>query len=225
VTFSIVARCERTGQLGVAAMTYALGVGKLVAHARIGAGAVATQAMVNPYLALDGLALLGGGMPAPRALDAVLASDPGREARQVGIVDARGRAAAFTGDDPQEWKGHRVGDGWACQGNRLVGPEVVDAAVEAFLAHPDDELALRLLAAVDAGEDQGGDAEGHRSATLTVIDHDAYPRWDLRVDHDDDALGRLRQEFDLLGDELIPQIDRLPSRDEDYHGFRPDDAV
>jgi uncharacterized Ntn-hydrolase superfamily protein len=211
VTFSIAARCQTTGELGVAALTNALGVGKLVVHARARIGAAATQAEVNPYLAIDALARLADGVPAPQAVREVLAGDPGREHRQLGLVDATGPAVAHTGAQAPGWAGHRLGDGVTVQGNRLESSEVVDAALEAFLAS-EGELVQRLIDALAAGLDRGGDAEGHRSAGLTVVDREAYPLWDLRVDHDDDPLGRLREEARLLGDELIPQIRRMPTR-------------
>lgn len=222
MTFSIVARCETTGELGVAALTNALGVGKLVVHARARVGAAATQAEVNPYLAIDALARLADGVPAPQAVREVLAGDPGREHRQLGLVDRDGTAVAHTGTEAPGWAGHRVGDGVSVQGNRLEGDAVVDATLEAFLSS-EGELVDRLIEALAAGLAEGGDAEGHRSAGLTVVDREAYPLWDLRVDHDDDPLARLREEATLLGDELIPQIRRMPTRAQPLGGL--DDAA
>lgn len=222
MTFSIVARCETTGELGVAALTNALGVGKLVVHARARVGAAATQAEVNPYLAIDALARLADGVPAPQAVREVLAGDPGREHRQLGLVDRDGTAVAHTGTEAPGWAGHRVGDGVSVQGNRLEGDAVVDATLEVFLSS-EGELVDRLIEALAAGLAEGGDAEGHRSAGLTVVDREAYPLWDLRVDHDDDPLARLREEATLLGDELIPQIRRMPTRAQPLGGL--DDAA
>jgi uncharacterized Ntn-hydrolase superfamily protein len=135
VTFSLVAVDRRTGQVGVGAMTAMLGVGKLVSHARAGVGAAASQAYMNPYLALDGLDLIEAGIPADEALAQLIHADPGAAGRQFGLVDLQGRSASHTGTAPEDWKGHRTGEGYACQGNRLAGPEVVDAAVAAFLVH------------------------------------------------------------------------------------------
>lgn len=219
MTFSLVARCERTGQVGVGAMTAMLGIGKLVAHGRAGVGAVATQAMVNPYLAYDGLDLLAQGVSAPEAVERLIAADPGREGRQLGIVDAKGRAASHTGSLPKDHKGHRVGDGWACQGNRLAGPEVLDAAVAAFRADPDQPLAVRLLAALDAGEDRGGDREGHRSATVLVLEREQYPLWDLRVDESEAPLTEIHALYEEFAEHLIPQIRMLPTREDPLGGF------
>ncbi len=219
MTFSLVARCPRTGQLGVGAMTAMLGIGKLVAHARAQVGAAATQAMVNPYLALDGLVRLEQGAAAEEAVEELIAADPGREGRQLGMVDARGGAAAYTGPLPEDYKGHRTGQGWACQGNRLAGPEVLDAAVEAFLAEPARPLVERLLAALDAGEDEGGDRKGHRSATVTVVEQELYPLWDLRIDESDEPLRAIHALHEQFAEELVPQIRMLPGRDDPLGGF------
>jgi uncharacterized Ntn-hydrolase superfamily protein len=219
VTFSIVAYDRRSGELGVAAMTGMAGVGKLVAHALANTGAAATQAMVNPYLAFDGLARLDEGQAADVALAELIAADPGREGRQLGLVDAEGRAAAFTGSLPEDWKGHHTGDGWACQGNRLVGPEVLDDAVTAFLDTDGEALVDRLLAAVDAGEDAGGDREGHRSATLLVVGTELYPIWDMRIDASDDPMHDLHEQYARFAEELVPEILRLPTRDDPLGGF------
>jgi uncharacterized Ntn-hydrolase superfamily protein len=134
VTFSLVATDRATGQVGVGAMTAMPGVGKLVAHARAGHGAAASQAMINPYLAFDGLQLLIDGVSPTEAVARLMAGDPGREGRQLGLVDVQGRSASHTGSLPEDWKGHRTGEHYACQGNRLAGPEDLDAAVDAYLS-------------------------------------------------------------------------------------------
>jgi uncharacterized Ntn-hydrolase superfamily protein len=219
VTFSLVARCERTGQLGVGAMTYMLGVGKLVTHAEANVGAAASQAMVNPYLGIDGLDLLREGVAADVALERLIREDPGRDGRQFGLVDANGVAAAHTGSLPDDWKGHRTGDGFVCLGNRLAGPQVVDAAVEAFLDREQEDLVVRLMAALEAGEGAGGDTKGHRSAGIVVVEEEVYPIWDLRIDHDDDPLEQLKEEYDVLGRELLPNIRQMPTRTNPLGGF------
>lgn len=219
MTFSIVAHDPATGHVGVAAMTAMPGVGKLVAHARAGIGAAASQAMMNPYLAFDGLQLLSEGRPADEALARVVEADPGREGRQLGLVDAHGRAASHTGTLPEDWKGHRTGPHYACQGNRLAGPEVVDAAVDAYLQSEGQPLAERLLAALDAGEEAGGDTLGHRSATLAVMGTELYPLWDLRIDDADDPLAALHERHDVFARDLVPQILLLPTRADPLGGF------
>ena len=219
MTFSLVAHDPATGHLGVAAMTGMPGVGKLVAHARAHLGAAASQAMMNPYLAFDGLQLLSDGVPADDAVAQLIEADPGREGRQLGLVDAEGRSGSYTGSLPDDWKGHRTGPHYACQGNRLTGPEVVDAAVEAYLERDGKPLVERLLAALDAGEGEGGDTMGHRSATLVVMGSEMYPIWDLRIDDSEDPLRELHDRHDVFAEELVPQILSLPTRDDPLGGF------
>jgi uncharacterized Ntn-hydrolase superfamily protein len=219
MTFSLVASCPRTGQVGVAAMTAMPGVGKLVAHATAQVGAAASQAMVNPYLAFDGLQLLSEGRRPAEVVHELIDADPGREGRQLGLVDARGRSASYTGSLPEDWKGHRTGPSYACQGNRLTGAAVVDAAVAAFVAEPDQPLVRRLIDALDAGEDQGGDRKGHRSATVTVMDREMYPLWDLRIDDADGPLTELKAQQARLEETLLPSIRMMPTRDDPLGGF------
>lgn len=214
MTFSIVARCERTGQLGVGAATAMIGVGKLVAHARARIGAVASQGLMNPYLALDGLELMDAGRDVHAALETAIAADPGRDHRQVGMVDGTGRAAAWTGAATPEWSGHRVGAGFTVQGNRLVGPETVAATAEAFADHEHRDLAERLLLSLEAGEETGGDAEGTVSGTVYVVDSEQYPLWDVRVDIADDAMPELRRSFERFAEDLVPHIEQLPTRED-----------
>jgi uncharacterized Ntn-hydrolase superfamily protein len=219
VTFSLIGVDLDTGHVGVAAMTAMPGVGKLVAHARPQLGAAASQAMMNPYLAFDGLDRLGAGANAEEALEELIAADPGREGRQFGLVDRRGVAASWTGSLPEDWKGHRTGLGYAAQGNRLVGPEVIDAAVEAWLDRSGEPLIDRLVAALDAGEAEGGDRKGHRSATVVVMGTEAYPIWDIRIDEADDPLRSLHEMKGEFARDLIPQILELPTRDDPLGGF------
>jgi uncharacterized Ntn-hydrolase superfamily protein len=212
MTFSIAARCPRTEQLGVGAVTGTPGVGQLVTWAHPRSGAVATQGWVNPYLGIDALDLLANGHPADRAMRAALELDERRELRQVGIVDAKGRSAAFTGEDSEGWANHRTGEGWSAQGNLLEGEEVLEACVEAFLAEPERELADRLMAALDAGEAAGGDRRGAKSAAIYVVAAESYPLWDLRVDFSEKPLEELHRVRDRTAETVIPQIRRLPGR-------------
>ncbi|KPV52098.1 fimbrial assembly protein FimA, partial [Kouleothrix aurantiaca] len=150
-TFSIVARDPANGDLGAAVASKFLAVGSVVPWAQAGAGALATQALANIGFGPRGLALMAAGQSADAALAALLADDPDREQRPVGLVDAQGRAAAHTGAACFSWAGHHVGAGFAAQGNILAGPEVVDALAHAF-TNADGELAERLLAALAAGD-------------------------------------------------------------------------
>jgi uncharacterized Ntn-hydrolase superfamily protein len=214
MTFSIVARDPASGQIGVGAVTAMAGVGKLVTHARARVGAVATQAMINPYLAFDALALLAEGRPAQDALDEVVAADPGRDLCQCGALDGSGRTAAWTGERTPTWSGHLLDTDVCAQGNRLVGPETLEAVVEAFRDRSELELAWRICRALEAGERTGADKQGALSATVTVMDTEAYPLWDVRVDHADDpveALGTLMVEFE---EQLLPQVRKLSTRED-----------
>ncbi len=229
MTYSLVAHDPRTGQVGVAAMTAMVGVGKLVSHARSGTGAAASQAFMNPYLALDGLDRLAEGAGARETLDRLIAVDPGSVGRQFALVDTDGGSAAWTGDEPDEWKGHRTGTsgeggGWACQGNRLAGPQVLDSAIAIFLADPGRPLVERLLAALDAGERAGGDTNGHRSAALLVMSTEAYPLWDLRIDHGENPLGDLHRLYEVVDENLAWQIEKMPTRDNPLGEYDFDDV-
>jgi uncharacterized Ntn-hydrolase superfamily protein len=219
MTFSLVAHCPRTGQVGVAAMTAMVGVGKLVSHAQAHVGAAASQAFMNPYLAFDGLSLLAEGVSARVALERLIDADPGKAGRQFGIVDTRGGSASWTGDKPQPWAGHRTGEHWACQGNRLAGPQVVDRCVEAFLDGEGQPLVDRLIAGLQAGEDAGGDTKGHKSAAVLVMHTERYPLWEMRIDHADDPMQALHKLYDVFRERLEYQIDKMPTRANPLGGY------
>jgi uncharacterized Ntn-hydrolase superfamily protein len=212
-TFSIAARCPRTGMVGVAVCTAVPAVGALCPFARPRVGAVATQSFVNPYLGIDGLKLLEQGLSAQEALDQLLAGDPGRERRQVSVVDGHGRAAAFTGKDCLAWHGHIVGDGYAVAANMMVDETTVAAMARAFAAHADGELPERLLRALEAGDATGGDYRGRQSAALLVYHTEDYPYRSLRVDEHRQPVAELRRIFELSKQQLFPFVDMLPTRE------------
>jgi uncharacterized Ntn-hydrolase superfamily protein len=165
-TFSIVA-ADESGQVGCAVQSKYFSVGSVVPWARAGTGAVATQANgVAAYGALA-LAQLERGATPPEALARVLADDAGRETRQLGIVGADGRAAAFTGSECLDWAGHRVGEGFAVQGNILAGEAVVEEMARAYVEGP-GTFVERLVAALEAGQAAGGDRRGQQSAAVVV---------------------------------------------------------
>ena len=217
MTFSICAYDPETGQVGVGALTGTLGVGKLVAHAQARVGAAATQATTNPYLALDGLELLRKGKSAQEALDEVIAMDDGRDYRQLGLVDTQGRSAAWTGRKTQGWAGHLLQDTATTQGNRLVGRETLEATMDAFWTHRHLGLGHRLLHALEAGEATGGDAAGTVSGNITVMDSEAYPLWDVRVDKVEDPVAELRRLVEDFEENLLPMTQKLSTR-HDYVG-------
>ena len=186
-TFSIVASDPSTGEFGVAVESKFLSVGAVVPWARAGVGAVATQAWANTSYGPRGLRLLARGLPAPTALDRLVATDGGRAQRQAGMVDAAGNAATYTGGGCMPWAGGVTGPGFACQGNILAGPSVVEDMAAAYQAAR-GSLADRLVTALAAGQAAGGDRRGQQSAALLIVrEKGGYGGWndravDLRVD-------------------------------------------
>jgi uncharacterized Ntn-hydrolase superfamily protein len=166
-TFSIAAADPTRGEVGVAVASKFLAVGSVVPWVTAGVGAVATQAMANVSYGVGGLGLLAQGLDPREVVEELTAADAGRDLRQLGVVGADGRAATFTGPGCLPWAGGRVGPNYACQGNILAGPEVVDAMAAAFEAGS-GTLAERLLAALAAGDAAGGDRRGRQSAALYV---------------------------------------------------------
>ena len=197
MTFSIVALDPDTAELGLAVQTCGPAVGAIVPWVEPGVGAVATQSFTNMALGPQGLALLRSGVPAPDALRRILARDPGRETRQVGLVDMSGRAAAHTGSRCVAQAGHVCVPGVSVQGNMLERPAVWLAMLDAY-GRASGDLADRLLASLAAAEHEGGDVRGRQSAALTVASGSAAePAWarrfDLRVDQAADPVGGLGQ--------------------------------
>lgn len=217
MTFSIVARDSQSGEIGVGVASKFLAVGAMVPWARSDAGAIATQAFADVTIGPRGLALLAEGLPPAEILERLLADDPQRADRQVGIVAADGQAASFTGAECMQHAASRSGAGYAAQGNILASPEVVDELAMAFIGAA-GSLGQRLLTALEAGQAAGGDRRGQESAALLVVkadggyggNHDRY--LDLRVD-DNPApiteLGRLLALHHLYFDRPAPE-DRLP---------------
>jgi len=211
-TFSIAARCPRTGMLGVAVSTAVPAVGGLCSFIKPHVGAIATQSWVNPYLGIDGLKLLEGGMSAKETLEALLAEDEGRDERQLGIVDATGRSAAFTGRNCVDWHGHVVGDGFTVQGNMLVGSATIEKMAEAARLSEPLPLPERLMLVLEAGQSAGGDKRGKQSAHLKVFDTEEYPYYDVRVDDHRNPVAELRRVFEIAKQQVVPFIDGMPKR-------------
>lgn len=168
MTYSIVAFDADNGDLGVAVQSKFPNVGVTIPFACAGIGAVATQSYCNTSFGARGLALLENGATPQQAIDILVAGDPERDYRQVGIVDARGGAATFTGGGCFDWAGGLTGKDYAVQGNTLVGMEVVEAMASAFEQNS-GPLCERLLAALSAGQATGGDRRGQQSAALLVV--------------------------------------------------------
>jgi uncharacterized Ntn-hydrolase superfamily protein len=201
-TFSIVAADLATGDLGIAVASKFLACGAVVPWASAGAGAVATQSFANTAYGPDGIRMMRDGLSARDALAKLLAEDADRDLRQVGVVDARGGAAAHTGPGCHAWAGHHVGDGFACQGNILVGQDTVDAMAAAFRASK-GELSGRLVTALAAGETAGGDKRGKQASAVYVVrPKGGYGGMndvlvDLRVDDHPKPVGELRRLLEL----------------------------
>lgn len=218
-TYSIVAYDGASGQLGVAVQTHQPGVGWLVPWLEPGVGAIATQASVNPGFGPQGLSLLREGVSPERVVAALAASDEGANRRQLAVVDARGAVAAFTGSGCIAEAGHRTGEGFTVQANMMLRPTVVDAMFEAFPSASGD-LAHRMLAALVAAEEHGGDIRGMQSAALVVVPGttDGTARrtrswervYDLRVDEHEKPLSELAR---LVG------IRAAGIRDEEGHAL------
>jgi len=198
VTFSIVALCPKTLALGVAVATAVPAVGSAVPHAEADIGAIATQAQTRILYGPEGLHLLRRGFTPQQALQEMLAKDKEREKRQVTIIDAHGKTAAFTGSETEDWKGHKIGENHIVAGNMLVGDHVIPAMSEAFQQER-GSLAERLLKALEAGQNRGGDKRGHMSAALKIADkrwkNQSRPLLDLRVDAHLDPVKELRRVY------------------------------
>jgi uncharacterized Ntn-hydrolase superfamily protein len=223
LTYSIVARDEKTGEMGVAVQSHYFSVGSVVSWARAGVGAVATQSVAEISYGPLGLELMGSGKSAPEALDALLRADARLESRQVAMVDSKGRVAAHTGIKCIPFAGHMAGDGFSCQGNIMRSEKVWTSMHDSFLRNGDLPFAERLVAALETGEGAGGDIRGRQSAALLVVSADVSPSYwpgrliDLRVeDHPEPVpelkrLLRYQRGYDLVskGDDFLSSANYL----------------
>ena len=219
-TFSIVAFDREARQWGVATQSKFLAVGSVVPWAEADAGAVATQSYANPRYGPDGLSLLREGMAADEVVRRLTEADEGRESRQLGVVDAQGGAATYTGSECHDWAGGRTGDGYAAQGNILVSAETVDALAETFESSQGAPLAVRLIDCLTAAQAAGGDSRGQQSAALLVVERDGgYAKLsdvfiDLRVDDHAAPIEELRRIYGLH-DEIFGRTPRAQWLDVD----------
>ncbi len=197
MTWSIVAHDAATGEIGIGVATRFFAVGAIVPHVEPGVGAVATQALVNPFYGIDGMKLLRAGLPADQTLQRLLELDAGRDSRQVHMIDAQGRSIAHTGSGCVDWAGHVVRDGFSVAGNMLAGEQVVRVTADAFEKSRGKPLAERFLIALEAGEAVGGDKRGKQSAAIRVHTTEAWPALDIRVDDHVDPLKELRRIYDM----------------------------
>jgi uncharacterized Ntn-hydrolase superfamily protein len=191
MTFSLVGRCARTGMLGLVVASSSPAVAARCAWARAGAGAVATQNVTDPALALLVLDRLAAGRPAAAALDEVLGSAAHAEYRQLAVIDAAGRTAAYSGARTLGRNATGAGTDCLAAGNLLAGDQVIPAMVHAFGQRPQDHLASRLLDAILAGAAAGGEEGPVHSCGLLVVDQVTWPVTDLRVDWQADPIAGL----------------------------------
>jgi uncharacterized Ntn-hydrolase superfamily protein len=213
MTWSIVAR-DADGTFGVAVASRFFAVGALCPHAAGGVGALATQALVNPLYGPAALDAMARGTPPQEIVQALTAADPGRDHRQLHLVDRAGRIAAHTGAACIDWCGHRAGPSYSLAGNMLAGPRVLEDTAAAFEAAGALPLALRLLVAMEAGESAGGDKRGKQAAALILYTTERYPALDLRVDDHAEPLAELRRLYDKSLERFQPFTACLPRHDD-----------
>jgi len=212
MTWSIIARDELTGHFGIAVATCFFAVGARVPHVAPGVGAIATQALVDPYYWIDGLKLLREGRQPREVIETLIAADAGRESRQLHIMDAAGRIASHTGGECVTWCGHIEGNGFSIAGNMLAGAQVLDDTAKTYIARESLPFPQRLIAAMRSGEAAGGDKRGKQSAALVIYDEDEWSALDLRVDDHADPLAELERLEQVSRERWVHFRRFLPSR-------------
>jgi uncharacterized Ntn-hydrolase superfamily protein len=210
MTWSIIAR-DASGAFGVAIATRFFAVGALCPHAASGAGALSTQALVNPHYGREGIELLRAGMPAAEVVRVLTGPDEGRDHRQLHVIDAAGRVGSHTGTKCVDWAGAIAGDGFSVAGNMLANAQVISETARAYRASQ-RPFAERLIAALEAGEAAGGDKRGRQSAALLVVSTESYADINLRVDDHADPLAELRRLYDKAHERFIPYLKCSPSK-------------
>ena len=191
MTWSIIARDKATGCFGIAVATRFLAAGARVPFIAARIGAVATQALVNPFYGTNGLKLLREGRSAAEVVALLVAADAGRDQRQVHVMDASGHIAAHTGAACVDWAGHIHDGDSSVAGNMLAGPQVLERTAAAYRAREGESFPCRLIAAMQAGEAAGGDKRGKQSAALLIYGEEDWSDLDLRVDDHPDPLTEL----------------------------------
>jgi uncharacterized Ntn-hydrolase superfamily protein len=212
MTWSIIARDETTGRFGIAVATRFFAVGSRVPYIASGLGAIATQALVNPYYGIDGLNLLRDGKSPRDIVETLIAADGGHASRQLHIMDAGGRIASHTGKDCVDWCGHIEGSGFSIAGNMLAGAQVLEETAKAYSYANALPFAQRLIAALFAGEAVGGDKRGKQSAALLIHGNDEWSDLDLRVDDHTDPLAELARLEQVSRERWVHFRPFLPTR-------------
>ena len=211
MTWSLLAR-ETDGTFGVAIASKFFAVGALCVHTQRGVGAVSTQALMNPLLGPLGLKLMQSGSSSQQVIHDLLQTDAGSAQRQVHVLPLHGEAAAHTGESCIAWCGHVSGQDFSIAGNMLAGPQVLAETARVFQATEGMPLAERLILAMQAGEDAGGDKRGKQSAALRIHADEDYLQLDLRVDDHEDPLLELQRLYDKSLERFQPFLSCLPGR-------------
>ncbi len=208
MTYSIAAKCPRTGMFGAAVTTSSIAVGSRCAYARAGAGAVLTQHRTDPRLGPRGLDLLGQGLSAQAVIERLTDGVPGIGWRQLALVDRDGNTATFHGDHITSVHSAHAGAGCVAAGNIIRSAEVTRALVAAFEADPQMHLAERLVRAMEAGYAAGGEWKQIKSAALLVVERESFPLVDLRVDYDPQPLVQLRWLWEVYEPQVRLYVER-----------------
>ena len=199
MTFSVIARCQRTGMFGIAIATRPMAIGAKCPFLRPAIGGLVVQANGDPRLGPLGLSLLEQGYSASKVLREIIDSDgpDNIEWRQIAVIDKDGKTAAYTGNVNEEWAGHTAKQDFAVLGNRLTSERTLTAMTAAFEGNPELELGDRLVKVLEAARDAGGQVAGQHSAALLVYNKKSYAWVDLRADEHDEPIGELRRLYGL----------------------------
>ncbi len=211
MTWSLLARAP-DGTFGVAIASRFFAVGALCVHTQRGVGAVSTQALMNPLLGPLGLKGMQEGTATDQIMQNLLATDEGRDQRQVHLLPSQGAPVAHTGISCIDWCGHLAGEHFSIAGNMLAGPQVLEETAKAFMASEGLPLAQRLILGMQAGERAGGDKRGKQSAALRIHADEDYLQLDLRVDDHEDPLTELQRLYDKSLERFQPFLTCLPGR-------------
>ena len=211
MTWSLLARAP-DGTFGVAIASRFFAVGALCVHTQRGVGAVSTQALMNPLLGPLGLKGMQEGIATEQIMQNLLATDQGRDQRQVHLLPSQGAPVAHTGKSCIDWCGHLAGEHFSIAGNMLAGPEVLEETAKAFIASEGLPLAQRLILGMQAGERAGGDKRGKQSAALRIHADEDYLQLDIRVDDHEEPLLELQRLYDKSLERFQPFLTCLPGR-------------
>lgn len=224
MTWSVIGRDADSGAIGAAVSSRFFAVGAVVPHVATGVGAACTQALLNPYYGPRALVMMREGEDARAVLDALIGADGASVERQLHLMSADGAVAAFTGTGCVEHAGHRAAPDVSVAGNMLAGPEVLDATLDAFVSSAGRPLAERLLRALSAGEEAGGDKRGKQAAAIVVHGVETYADLDLRVDDHAEPIAELWRLYQVAHERHLAYRAFMPRRD-DPVGVRSRDQL